>query len=361
MNPFDIATALLQGMRRLMAHLTPFVVGLLSLLLTLYLAFESSELHSADMALREYQDWVHERPQEKLYQAWRMYRYEGVLHVQGPPLTQLVEYQKLVEEARLLIVKRHAITNMLQDAAVTRYVPTMFEHHGPEWLQIIAMTANGSGAAELHVETLEPTAAVGPERPGTGLPFVDEWTSKKPADANADCVTPKLMRTVVARRAVGTDAGELDHHMHEIACYLRAIGVSEADYEEPLWSLIYATRTKVNLLVTWLLPALYGLLGSCVFVMRSILLANGGVARRDDARILDLLSLLMRVALGGLAGIIVGWFWVPSAASTSSAISISSVPFGVAFLSGFSIESLFSLLERMSKALEDPERRNKGK
>jgi len=95
--------------------------------------------------------------------------------------------------------------------------------------------------------------------------------------------------------------------------------------------------------------------------MRSILLANGGVARRDDARILDLLSLLMRVALGGLAGIIVGWFWVPSAASTSSAISISSIPFGVAFLSGFSIESLFSLLERMSKAVEDPERRNKGK
>ena len=178
MNPFDIATALLQGLRRLMAHLTPFVVGLLSLLLTLYLAFESSELHSADMALREYQDWVHERPQEKLYQAWRMYRYEGVLHVQGPPLTQLVEYQKLVEEARLLIVKRHAITNMLQDAAVTRYVPTMFEHHGPEWLQIIAMTANGSGAAELHVETLEPTAAVGPERPGT-------------ADDGSGCLQPR--------------------------------------------------------------------------------------------------------------------------------------------------------------------------
>ena len=41
--------------------LASIAVGVLTLLLTLYLAFQSSELHSADMALREYQDLVNEQ------------------------------------------------------------------------------------------------------------------------------------------------------------------------------------------------------------------------------------------------------------------------------------------------------------
>jgi TRAP-type C4-dicarboxylate transport system permease small subunit len=111
--------------------------------------------------------------------------------------------------------------------------------------------------------------------------------------------------------------------------------------------MIYQTRNKVNLLVSWMLPGLYGLLGACVFLMRELLLGNKA---RGDARIVDMLSLLLRVALGGLAGIIVGWFWVPTTPNpASSAIEVSSVSFGVAFLAGFSIDSLFALLDRLLK------------
>jgi hypothetical protein len=46
-----------------------------------------------------------------------------------------------------------------------------------------------------------------------------------------------------------------------------------------------------------------------VFLMRDLLLVNRPGKAQGDARIVDLLSLLLRVALGGLAGIIVGWFW----------------------------------------------------
>jgi hypothetical protein len=61
-----------------------------------------------------------------------------------------------------------------------------------------------------------------------------------------------------------------------------------------------------------------------------------------------LLSLVMRIALGGVAGIIIGWFWVPTAG-----VQISSIPFGMAFLAGFSIDTLFSLLERLNKKATD--------
>src|SRR5882757_3580164 len=60
---------------------TPYLIGFMTLLLTLYLAFQSSELHMADMALREYQDLQSERLEEKIYHAWKMYRYERVLNV----------------------------------------------------------------------------------------------------------------------------------------------------------------------------------------------------------------------------------------------------------------------------------------
>jgi hypothetical protein len=61
---------------------------------------------------------------------------------------------------------------------------------------------------------------------------------------------------------------------------------------------------------------------------------------------------VLRVALGALAGIIIGWFSVPNTpAASSAAISISSIPFGMAFLAGFSIESLFSWLDRLNKTI----------
>jgi hypothetical protein len=63
---------------------------------------------------------------------------------------------------------------------------------------------------------------------------------------------------------------------------------------------------------------------------------------------------LLRVALGGLAGIIIGWFWVPvPMANDNSVVPISSIPFGIAFLAGFSIETLFSLLDRVNRSIEE--------
>ena len=344
---------------------TPFLIGFMTLLLTLYLAFQSSELHKADLALREYQELVTERLQEKIYLAWKMYRYERVLNLKGPVLAQLDGYQKLVDDAKRLYVKRDAVQQMLLDTAVIRYVPQLFQFHGPCWLQNAARTLNADSSAACRDDptpgsTGAAMAAAGPlpeyvpdDKAGDRKAALDcsiNHTPPGPADKLANKVSSKSNDTAppVDNRL------DLDDYVQSVACFVQSLNI--AAYDEPVDRQIYATRTKVHLLVSWLLPGLYGLLGACVFVMRALLRTTGGNPGRGvmagDARIVDMLSLLLRVSLGGLAGIIIGWFSVPTASSAgSSAIVVSSIPFGMAFLAGYGIESLFAMLDRLNKTL----------
>ena len=288
-----------------------YLIGFMTLLLTLYLAFQSSELHKADLALREYQDLVSERLPDKIYLAWKMYYYEDVLNVKGPPLAQLDGYQKVVDDAKRLYVKRAAVQDLLSESSVIRYIPAQFR-----------------SAASVTVNQL-------PEDEKFKLP-------------ERNCSKAHLPPLGKGKQAPPVSKLDLDDYVSNVACFMRSLGI--VDYDYPVDPVIYATRNKVHLLVSWLLPGLYGLLGACVFVMRDLLRDNVLSKVRGDARIVDVLTLLLRVALGGLAGIIIGWFSVPtSLTGSSAAISISSIPFGMAFLAGFSIESLFALLDRLNK------------
>jgi hypothetical protein len=94
---------------------------------------------------------------------------------------------------------------------------------------------------------------------------------------------------------------------------------------------------------SWFLPAAYGLVGSIVFQMRRVLnpLQPG----------LPPIRLVFRIALGGFAGIIVSWFWSPSAQSIAIGESLSITAFGIAFLVGYSSEIFFVLLDTMVTGL----------
>ena len=318
--------------RQLVAGFMPYLVGFLTLLLTLYLAFQSSELHRADLALREYQDLAGQRLEEKFYLAWRMYKYERVLDVKAPPLAQLDSYQKLVEDARRLNYKTSAVFGLLRDSSTIRYVPDLFTNHGWCELQKLASILNDT----------TPSAAC-----GTPPPFFEI----NPADLSGldnycKAELERVANTKSVTRMVKLDPQE---YLYSYGCFVRSIGITEDLSTYPKDAAIYATRNKVNLLVSWLLPYLYGLLGACVYVMRELLRGSGQSMAGGDVRIVDLLSLTLRVALGGLAGIIVGWFSVPTGGA--SAIAVSSIPFGIAFLAGYSIESLFALLDRLVKSI----------
>ena len=307
------------------ALVASFLIGFMTLLLTLYLAFQSSELHKADLALREYQDLVSERLPDKIYLAWKMYYFEDVLNVKGPPLAQLDGYQKLIDDAKRLHSKRTAVNTLLLDSSIIRYIPEQFRPAASE------VQKKGTDYTQGKIACLE-----------VDLPPV--FVAKRPP------VSETMQAPLVSRL-------DLKEYVRQGTCFMQSLGMVSHDY--PADPMIYATRNKVHLLVSWLLPGLYGLLGACVFVMRDLLRDNMLSRVHGDARIVDLLSLVLRIALGGLAGIIIGWFSVPTSLTASSAaISISSIPFGMAFLAGFSIESLFALLDRLNKPqMQRPEKK----
>lgn len=319
-------------------RVTPYLLGFLTLLLTLYLAFQSSELHKADLALREYQDLVNERLPEKIYLAWKLFYYQRAISANVPEERQLDDYQKLVEEAQRLSEKRSAVRKLLVDASVTRYMPALFQYNGPCWLQHFAAAMNsatpGTGVARHCLQT--PPADTLQEAPAEpGCPKAAEAPAAPPGKP-----LPPIRHPT-----------DVDDFSNSLACFVHSLRLT-ADHDAPVSPQIYATRDKANLLVSWFLPGLYGLLGACVFLMRDLLRVNGQHGPQGDKRIVDLLSLLLRIALGGLAGIIIGWFWVPtSAGSSASPIPVSSVSFGLAFLAGFSIDMLFSLLDRVNKTI----------
>ena len=70
--------------------------------------------------------------------------------------------------------------------------------------------------------------------------------------------------------------------------------------------------------------------------------------------VLGFLDSIVRVALGGLAGIFIGWFWIPTAFQAGDLANVSSIPFGLAFLAGFSIDILFKILDRLSETVSTP-------
>lgn len=338
------------GPERSRRSTAPFLVGLLTLVLTLYLAFQSSELHSADLALREYQDLVNERPQEKLYQAWKMFRFERVLNLSQPPLKPLDEYQKLADATRELGDKRSAILKLLVRSSELHIVPPLFSKGWYSWTPGGVNAVDGAGSASDAYPQGSAASALAVQPPGAaaaGAAPVPHY-GQGPGFEDSCAAAPEPGPVKAANGVPGRS--ELAAYMKGIDCFLRTLNVSSADYNYPMWTAIYDTRNKVSLLVAWLLPGLYGLLGACVFLMRHMLLH--GAVREEGVRALDVLSILLRIALGGLAGIIVGWFWVPtSVTTTSSAIAVSSVAFGVAFLAGFSIEGLFALLDRLNRTL----------
>ena len=113
----------------------------------------------------------------------------------------------------------------------------------------------------------------------------------------------------------------------------------------PTSLLMHTIQANMAFLNGWLFPLLYGLLGAAVFLMRSLL----------DPRTpnVGFFPALLRLALGGIAGIIIGWFWMPATSQPAEVAAISLTPFGLAFFAGFSIDILFALLDRLNRAAID--------
>jgi hypothetical protein len=103
----------------------------------------------------------------------------------------------------------------------------------------------------------------------------------------------------------------------------------------------------VEVMQKWFLPLLYGSLGALVFVVRTLSIqARDRLFRKEG-----LVSLNLRVVLGAISGLAIGWFWTrnpqPTDGATPTSISTLS-PFALAFVAGYSVELFFTLLDKIT-------------
>ncbi|PCI29520.1 MAG: hypothetical protein COB67_03960 [SAR324 cluster bacterium] len=93
----------------------------------------------------------------------------------------------------------------------------------------------------------------------------------------------------------------------------------------------------------YLLPLLYGLLGAGTFVLRSLTdeVKNLTFCHESD------IKYRLRLPLGALSGMTIGWFLTPEDVSFGG----SAAPMALAFLAGYNVEILFSLMDKLSEKL----------
>jgi hypothetical protein len=103
-----------------------------------------------------------------------------------------------------------------------------------------------------------------------------------------------------------------------------------------------SAQFALNAIQEYLLPLLYGLLGAYAFILRA--LATGLKYLSFDENPNTYLKL--RISMGILAGLAIGWFFIET--GTESSLSIGALsPLALAFLAGYGVELLFSFLDKL--------------
>jgi hypothetical protein len=118
---------------------------------------------------------------------------------------------------------------------------------------------------------------------------------------------------------------ELDRKLHEVRIV----------YFENILSADFV----LNAFQGYLLPLLYGLLGSFIFVLRSLMREIKALTYTFDNEI----RYRLRLTLGALGGMIVGWFLKPEEAGALASLS----PMALAFLMGYNVDVLFSIMDKI--------------
>ena len=109
-------------------------------------------------------------------------------------------------------------------------------------------------------------------------------------------------------------------------------------------SLMERCSQGVNVLQVYILPLLYGLLGAHAYVLRELIRENREHIYHRESET----AYRMRIILGLLAGLAIGWFLRPD--PTSAGIVAKLGPFALSFLAGYSVEVLFSAMDRFVAA-----------
>ncbi len=113
----------------------------------------------------------------------------------------------------------------------------------------------------------------------------------------------------------------------------------------------------LQILQKYVLPLLYGLLGASMFVMRSLAADIKDYTFSHERRVIYRLRLVM----GALAGLVVGWLLVQSEPGTGYAGGLAKnlAPLSFSLLAGYSVELVFALMDKIINSLISPQSASK--
>ena len=108
------------------------------------------------------------------------------------------------------------------------------------------------------------------------------------------------------------------------------------------WELYIGTKFVLQILQTYVLPLLYGWVGAMAFVLRSLIVT----VKKKSFRVELNVEYRLRVYLGLLAGLVIGWFL--SSKGDARQVGVADLtPAAVSFLAGYSVEIMFSTMDRI--------------
>lgn len=123
-----------------------------------------------------------------------------------------------------------------------------------------------------------------------------------------------------------------------------AINQGETERQQFLNSVLTQTGTiSVNVMSLYFLPILYGLVGACAYILRTI---SQQIEVRTFTRASNI-QFHLRMVLGALAGFSVAWFVSYEGDQT---VLKNVAPLALAFLAGYSIELVFSAMDTLVEA-----------
>ncbi len=124
-------------------------------------------------------------------------------------------------------------------------------------------------------------------------------------------------------------------------------------FDEEYMNNLQELTFSVQILTLYLLPLAYGLLGSCTYILRVIAYE---IDKQIYVREHDI-QYALRTLLGTFAGFVIGWF-ISSDADIGLGFSPAKLsPFAIAFLAGYSVELLFTVLDKIVSVYSGAEKK----
>jgi len=306
-----------------------FWLPLLALVLLLTIGYFMQSLRDAQSFIARVERVEGQNPDQKLAALQQMILFDNPLETSKPRDTMREQYLGKVAELQRLTTELVSLSGQVGELA-PELNPLSEGQPYPRLKRLVASIQALWSARPVPVQIPQST----PVPPGL-CQVAESGDLKLPGEW---ALWPQWMQ----RMAVD----DMRNFCFKLLLQAGRVGQLSPDLGSIVPKLINATpviRERIALRSEWILPFLYGLLGSLLYVMRAV----GNI--RLPA--MHSMSILMRIALGGMAGIVIGWFSIGDPGGRSQVSSVIAWPFVLAFIAGYGIEALFSILDGMNSLI----------